>query len=266
MNIWIDHCDFYTDRDHILDYYDGLLDIKNQSRFITVSWSKFHDHQKSVLISSGDQETADSVIRITFHHNYFFDCDSRLPSIRFGKAHIFNNYYRDNGTAVNTRMGACVRVENNYFENTGTAVGMLFSPEPGAVQLTGNIFDNSGYSEEPVCELEVPYDYSDILHPAEQIPDTVSIGTGEGIPENLDRDFTTTPHLRVFPNPATGRITLTGEGAEAVQEVLITDVAGRSAGPFRVESNHEIDLSGLGPGIYFVYMKKALVVRKIVLY
>jgi len=37
-NIWIDHCEFYTDRDHDdnEDYYDGMLDIKNESSFITV--------------------------------------------------------------------------------------------------------------------------------------------------------------------------------------------------------------------------------------
>ena len=31
-NIWIDHCEFFTDRDHQNDedYYDGLLDIKNE--------------------------------------------------------------------------------------------------------------------------------------------------------------------------------------------------------------------------------------------
>src|SRR3972149_796418 len=31
-NIWIDHCEFFTDREHDdnEDYYDGLLDIKNE--------------------------------------------------------------------------------------------------------------------------------------------------------------------------------------------------------------------------------------------
>jgi pectate lyase len=116
-NIWIDHCELFTDRDHDLDYYDGLLDIKNEASFITISWNEFHDHHKTSLISSGDQCTFDTVIRVTYHHNYFHDCGSRLPSIRFGKAHIFNNYYLNCNDAISTRMGACVRVENNYFEN-----------------------------------------------------------------------------------------------------------------------------------------------------
>jgi len=38
-NVWIDHCELYSDLDHGKDFYDGLLDIKNESSFITVSWS-----------------------------------------------------------------------------------------------------------------------------------------------------------------------------------------------------------------------------------
>jgi len=103
-NVWIDHCEFFTDRDHDIDYYDGLLDIKNGSRFITISWCQMHDHMKCSLISSGDGSTGDTVIRVTYHHNFFYNCDARLPSIRFGKAHIFNNYYLDSENAISTRM------------------------------------------------------------------------------------------------------------------------------------------------------------------
>jgi pectate lyase len=50
--IWIDHCDL-----HSLgliggkDDYDGLLDAKHGSDFITVSWTKFHDHVRSIVIT-----------------------------------------------------------------------------------------------------------------------------------------------------------------------------------------------------------------------
>ena len=29
MNVWIDHCELYSDLTHDKDYYDGLLEIKN---------------------------------------------------------------------------------------------------------------------------------------------------------------------------------------------------------------------------------------------
>lgn len=207
-NIWIDHCEFYTDRDHDVDYYDGLLDVKNKSRYITVSWSKFHDHHKSILISSGDQEFADTAIRITFHHNYFYNCGSRVPSIRFGKAHVFNNYYRNVTTGINSRMGACVRVENNYFETTGTAVGMLYSPEPGAVELIDNEFNDAGYSNDPACTLVVPYEYTSYLHPASQVPDTVMYGTGGPVLTTDERADSDIPELKAFPNPSNGIFTV----------------------------------------------------------
>lgn len=43
--VWIDHCDLSSvgitgDK----DYYDGLLDITHASDYVTVSWTKFHDH------------------------------------------------------------------------------------------------------------------------------------------------------------------------------------------------------------------------------
>ena len=46
--VWVDHCDLYNEG--IVggkDDYDGLLDIKRASDFITVSWTKFHDHVSS---------------------------------------------------------------------------------------------------------------------------------------------------------------------------------------------------------------------------
>lgn len=44
-HVWVDHCDLYNEG--IVggkDDYDGLLDIKRASDFITISWTKFHDH------------------------------------------------------------------------------------------------------------------------------------------------------------------------------------------------------------------------------
>ena len=203
-NVWIDHCEFYTDLDHDIDYYDGLLDIKNQARFLTFSWSKFHDHQKCILMSSGDTQDGDTVIRATFHHNYFYDANSRLPSLRFGKAHIFNNYYTNISSGINSRMNACIRVENNYFENAGTGVGMLYSPTPGSVELINNIFVNTNYTEEPTCVLDVPYEYISWLDDTEDVPQLVSDSAG---PRYLV--INSTPNLTsgilslsLFPNPA----------------------------------------------------------------
>src|SRR4029078_11851223 len=36
MNVWIDHCDLYSDLTHGKDYFDGLVEIKNGASFVTV--------------------------------------------------------------------------------------------------------------------------------------------------------------------------------------------------------------------------------------
>ena len=133
MNVWVDHCELYSDLTHDKDYYDGLLEIKNGAAFITVSWCHIHDHYKASLISSGDEQVGDTVIRATYHHNYFHNCGSRMPSIRFGKAHIFASYFVNNfgGTGVNSRMGAVVRVDGNYFQTMENPIGFWDSPMTG---------------------------------------------------------------------------------------------------------------------------------------
>jgi pectate lyase len=43
--VWVDHCDLSTEGAvGDKDYYDGLLDITHASDYVTVSWTKFHDH------------------------------------------------------------------------------------------------------------------------------------------------------------------------------------------------------------------------------
>jgi pectate lyase len=217
-NVWVDHCEFYSDREHGKDYYDGLLDIKNEASFITISWSKFHDHYKTILISSNDQSPQDSVTRVTFHHNYFYNCGSRLPSIRFGTAHIFNNYYKNCDSGINSRMGACVRVEKNYFYHTRSAVNSEYSSEPGAVELIDNIFESSGYNTNLLtCELEVPYAYEHILDEAKDIPmliagDVTAIEERPAVPikysvSSYPNPFNPEVNIK-FTLPETGRVKL----------------------------------------------------------
>jgi pectate lyase len=181
-NIWIDHCELYSDLDHDKDYYDGLLDIKNESSFITVSWSNIHDHFKASLISSGDEQLSDTVIRATYHHNYFHDCGSRLPSIRFGRAHLFANYYRNNatGSCVDSRMGAVVRVENNFFETSKNTIGWFEGPATGAWDVANNSFLNCTGAQPTTStgQLTPPY-----LYTAEDpagLPVAIPAGAGVG--------------------------------------------------------------------------------------
>lgn len=169
-HVWIHRCELFSDRSYDKDYFDGLLDIKNEASFITVSWSALHDHHKTLLMASNDESFRDSVARITLHHNYFYNNGSRLPLIRFGKAHIFNNYYHLNDNCINPRMNACVRVERNYFEASGRATFMDWSAVPGAVELIDNVFERTQHVSQPSCALAVPYDYAAFLDSVADVP------------------------------------------------------------------------------------------------
>ncbi len=62
---------------------------------MTVSWNRFADHDKTMLIGSTNNPATDrGKLNVTVHHNYFRDVLQRLPRVRFGQVHVYNNYYR----------------------------------------------------------------------------------------------------------------------------------------------------------------------------
>jgi pectate lyase len=118
-NIFITHCTF-------TDCADGECDITNQSDSITVSWCRFRyatqsTHRNVNLIGSSDQAVADlGRLHVTMHHCWYDQlCTERMPSVRFGRVHVYDNYYSamGNNYCVRTRLYAECLVENNYFEN-----------------------------------------------------------------------------------------------------------------------------------------------------
>ncbi len=103
-NVWVDHNTF-EDRDTadaklphhfgvLYQVHDGLLDITNASDLVTVSWNRFRNHDKMMLIGSSDNAAADrGKLRVTLHHNHFAGIGQRAPRVRFGQVHLYNNYY-----------------------------------------------------------------------------------------------------------------------------------------------------------------------------
>jgi len=146
-NIWVDHNEFYSDLDHDKDYYDGLVDVIHGSDFVTVSWNKFYNHYKTSLVGSNDNAGHTDIgrLHVTYHHNFFLNCYSRVPSVRFGTAHIYNNYYQNiEGSGINSRMGAEVLVESNIFRNTKRPISTnLDSREDGYAVHRNNDFGGS---------------------------------------------------------------------------------------------------------------------------
>lgn len=142
-NVWIDHCTFY-------DCADGSVDITVGADFVTVSWCKFfyttnHGHDFVNLISASDSDAGE--FHVTFHHNWWStNCIERMPSVRWGNVHVFNNYYNapGNNYCIRTRIEAEVLVENNYFENVQNPwERFITTGTPGKLRASGNVKVNT---------------------------------------------------------------------------------------------------------------------------
>ncbi|MCD7972707.1 MAG: DUF6383 domain-containing protein [Candidatus Azobacteroides sp.] len=200
-NIWIDHCELYNyprATEH-KDRYDGLIDIKNDVQYVTISWCHFHDHSKACLFGKGDSDRYDRTT--TLHHNYFENIKgSRLPLLRHGYHHYFNNYLYGCEDGLQVRINSNAYVEGCYFEDTkkpvfgntssgGTAtlVDVIFEgcsrlPE-GYENIDGAkssvLSSGEAFSETTFFPADF-YDYSSVLHPAVEIREIVKEYTGVG--------------------------------------------------------------------------------------
>ena len=153
-HVWIDHCEFSSSLTPVevdgtaidfskhnfevdlegescteeekwtKDFYDGLLDISETSRFISVSNSYFHDHWKACLCGGSNDNASSqpqgSLVRLSMYNNYFEKIHARQPLFRFGKAHIYSSYLKgsgDSSSGIEVRAESRVYVDNVYFES-----------------------------------------------------------------------------------------------------------------------------------------------------
>lgn len=176
-HVWIDHNDFSNG-------FDGLLDIKRQSDFVTVSWNHFHDHSKTALLGHSDTFTQDvGHLRVTYHHNFFDGSEQRHPRVRFGEpVHVFNNYYLNNGLyGVASTMNAGVLVEGNYFQNVAHPSHVGYEKSgPGRLVERNNVYVNSGLPETAGSVVEPRTYYPYILDNPADVPTVVRNGAGVG--------------------------------------------------------------------------------------
>jgi uncharacterized repeat protein (TIGR02543 family) len=191
QHVWVDHCEFFSKIGAGIgvDTYDGLLDIKNGSRYVTVSWNHFHDHMKDILIGHTDNaaaETIDRQIRVSFHHNYFENTDGRNPSLRWGAVHFYNNYLKnitDYGFAL--RQGAHGLIQNNVYENVRIPITTNKFDGEGFACESGNLFTGTSGANsitQTGCDwwnaVTLPYNYT--LDPVSSITTIVPANVGIG--------------------------------------------------------------------------------------
>ncbi|WKX14938.1 polysaccharide lyase family 1 protein [Streptomyces sp. NL15-2K] len=180
--VWIDHNSFSADRAHDKDYYDGLLDINHGADNVTVSWNAFKDHFKGSLVGHSDNNASEDTghLKVTYHHNHFSNVYSRIPSLRFGTGHFYDNYVVGAETAVHSRMGAQMLVENNVFRSTKVAVTTNRSSDvDGYANLRGNDLGGAATEVSRVGTFTNP-PYSYTAEPASSVVASVTSGAGAG--------------------------------------------------------------------------------------
>ncbi len=182
--IWVDHNNLYSDMNNGKDYYDGLLDITHAADYITVSWNRFHDHYKVSLVGHSDSNGSEDTghLRVTYHHNWFYNVNSRLPSIRFGTAHIYDNYYQNVGdSAIHSRENAQVLVQNNVFSGVGTALTTTGdSAVDGYANASGNSYGGATVTITKTGSFTSP-PYSFTLDATSTVVGNVTAYSGVGI-------------------------------------------------------------------------------------
>lgn len=190
-NIWVDHVTLEASGGES-EGFDGLFDMKDNTQYVTLSYSILRNSGRGGLIGSSESDRSNSFI--TFHHNSYENIDSRTPLLRGGTAHIYNNSYVGLvESGINSRAGAHAKVENNYFKNSKDVLGTFYTSEAGYWQVSGNVFDNvtwsapgsennpAGPNPQSNTTVSIPYPYS--LDGAGCVPEIVgqTAGANKGL-------------------------------------------------------------------------------------
>ena len=200
-NIWIHHLDVFYGPNGSSDHVkgDGAVDVKSNSKYVTVSYNRFWDTGKTNMFGMKDESGPNY---ISYDHNWFDHSDSRHPRVRTMSVHVWNNYF-DNVAkyGVGATSGSSVFVENNYFlktkkpilsslQGTDAQGSGTFSDEAGGmIKAYGNYFDrtikNFKYYTQ-AAPAPTGYDAYETATRDEQVPPTEVTKVGGTSYDNFD--------------------------------------------------------------------------------
>lgn len=184
QNVWVDHFTLEASGGEC-DGFDGLFDITNNVKYVTLSYSILRNSDRGGLVGTDNVEDNDND-NVTYHHNLYENLKSRLPLLRDAiSAHSYNNYYSGIGsTGINSRRCAKIRVENNLFEDSKNVIGSFHDRDKmGGWDVSGNVFENvtwtssdtkhpAGPNVQSTTYVNIPYTYA--LDNTEHVKDIVS--------------------------------------------------------------------------------------------
>ena len=200
-HVWVHNMDlFYGKKGGAADQAkgDGTVDIKGDSKYVTVAYNRFWDNGKASMCGM-KSETGPNYI--TYHHNWFDHSDSRMARVRTMSVHMYNNYYQHNDVyGIGATMGSSVFMESNYFDavkrpimssqqGTDAKGDGTFSGEAGGlIKAYGNVFANKpeNFSYITYAENNTSFDAYEVSDPSQQVPTSVKTLVGGTSYNNFD--------------------------------------------------------------------------------
>ena len=200
-HVWIHNMDlFYGKKGGAADQAkgDGTVDIKGDSKYVTVAYNRFWDNGKASMCGM-KSETGENWI--TYHHNWFDHSDSRMARVRTMSVHMYNNYYQHNDVyGIGATMGSSVFMESNYFDAVKRPImsslqgtdamgdGTFSGEKGGLIKAYGNVFANkpANFSYVPYAENNTSFDAYEVSNPSEQVPASVKTLVGGTSYDNFD--------------------------------------------------------------------------------
>ena len=200
-NVWIHNMDlFYGKKGSAADQAkgDGTVDIKGDSKYVTVAYNRFWDNGKASMCGM-KSETGENWI--TYHHNWFDHSDSRMARVRTMSVHMYNNYYQHCDVyGIGATSGSSIFMESNYFDAVKRPImsslqgtdakgdGTFSGEKGGLIKAYGNVFANkpNNFSYIPYAENNTSFDAYEVSNPSEQVPASVKTLVGGTSYNNFD--------------------------------------------------------------------------------
>lgn len=200
-HVWIHNMDlFYGKKGSAADQAkgDGIVDIKGDSKYVTVAYNRFWDNGKASMCGM-KSETGENWI--TYHHNWFDHSDSRMARVRTMSVHMYNNYYQHCDVyGIGATSGSSIFMESNYFDAVKRPImsslqgtdakgdGTFSGEKGGLIKAYGNVFTNKpdNFSYIPYAENNTSFDAYEVSDPSEQVPASVKTLVGGTSYNNFD--------------------------------------------------------------------------------
>ena len=200
-HVWVHNMDlFYGKKGGAADQAkgDGTVDIKGDSKYVTVAYNRFWDNGKASMCGM-KSETGPNYI--TYHHNWFDHSDSRMARVRTMSVHMYNNYYQHNDVyGIGATSGSSVFMESNYFDAVKRPImsslqgtdamgdGTFSGEKGGLIKAYGNVFANKpdNFSYITYANNNTSFDAYEVSAPSEQVPSSVKTLVGGTSYNNFD--------------------------------------------------------------------------------